>query len=186
MSRDRSNHFVATGYVVRDAKTLLLFHKKLRMWLPPGGHIEPGELPEDALRREIREETGLEVEILSPKRRPDPPESEVRYLHVPSHVQLERIAGHPDHVDLIYFCRAKDGRAAFSSLEHEDMRWHSLADLRKPHVREEVRRTGALAIHFAMSLDPRRKKQTQLSQRAGKSGWKAEPRSKPSKRNRRG
>ena len=32
--------FVATGYLVRDAKTLLLKHKKLGMWLPPGGHIE--------------------------------------------------------------------------------------------------------------------------------------------------
>ncbi len=45
-------HFVATGYVVRDHKTLLLFHKKLQLWLPPGGHIDEGELPEEALRRE--------------------------------------------------------------------------------------------------------------------------------------
>src|SRR6185436_11082971 len=69
-------HFVATGYVVRDGKTLLLYHKKLKMWLPPGGHIDEGELPEEAVLREIREETGLEAEVISPRRQPHPADGE--------------------------------------------------------------------------------------------------------------
>ena len=147
--RVEKNHFVATGYVVRDGKTLLLFHKKLQMWLPPGGHIDEGELPEEACRREIREETGLEVEILSPKRAPDPADGKVEYLHIPNHVQLENIPNHPQHIDLIYFCRAKDGTAVIAPNEHEEMRWHSIEDLRGSHVSEEVRITGTLAIEFA-------------------------------------
>jgi ADP-ribose pyrophosphatase YjhB (NUDIX family) len=34
------------------------------VWSLPGGHIEPGEPARDAARREVREETGIEVELL--------------------------------------------------------------------------------------------------------------------------
>ena len=142
----KESHFVATGYVVREGKTLLLFHKKLKMWLPPGGHIDEGEIPEEALRREIREETGLEVDILAPRRSPDPADGKVEFLHVPNHMQLEHIPNHPRHIDLIYFCRAKDGTAVISPDEHDQLRWHSLEDLKGAHLSEEVRQTGTLAI----------------------------------------
>ena len=36
-----------------------------RGWEIPGGHLNAGESPEDALIREVLEETGLEVEIMS-------------------------------------------------------------------------------------------------------------------------
>ena len=60
--------FTATTFVVDAGATLLLLHKKLGAWLPPGGHIGPNELPEDAAVREVREETGLEVELLGSSR----------------------------------------------------------------------------------------------------------------------
>ncbi len=35
-------------------------------WVIPKGHIEPGETPEEAARREIREETGVAADIIAP------------------------------------------------------------------------------------------------------------------------
>lgn len=145
-------HFVATGYVVRDGKTLLLYHKKLKIWVPPGGHIDEGELPDEAVLREIREETGLEAEIVSERRPAEGCEEGVTYLHVPSHVQLEDIPNHPQHIDLIYFCRALPGQEKLCDAEADDMRWHSIEDLSGPHVREEVRQTGTLAIRFVSRI----------------------------------
>lgn len=143
-------HFTATGYVVRDGKTLLLYHKKLKMWLPPGGHMDEGELPEETVRREILEETGLEVDILAPRRTPNPKEKRVRYLHIPNHIQLEDIPGDPphQHIDLIFYCRAKDGEAVMQPNEHDRMRWYSLKDLESAELEEEVRVSSIDAIRY--------------------------------------
>lgn len=141
--------FVATGYVVRDGKTLLVLHKKLKMWLPPGGHIDEGETPDQACLREIKEETGLDAEILSPKRKPDPKDGRVWYLHVPNHVQLEEIPNHPQHIDFIYFCRAKDGAEVLAEREHDGIRWFSKEEIASfPGLSEEVRQTGLQALEF--------------------------------------
>src|SRR5438445_2984704 len=36
--------FTVATFVVDAGRVLLLFHNKLAMWLPPGGHIDPSEL----------------------------------------------------------------------------------------------------------------------------------------------
>lgn len=54
------------GVVVDDAGRVLLGRRaiapSLGLWDLPGGFLEPGEHPVDGLAREMREETGLEVE----------------------------------------------------------------------------------------------------------------------------
>ena len=51
-------HFTVAVFVVHAGRVLLHYHRKLGRWLPPGGHIEDNELPDDAARREVLEETG--------------------------------------------------------------------------------------------------------------------------------
>lgn len=41
-------------------RVLLIKHRRLNTWLPPGGEMEPGETPIECAARELREETGLE------------------------------------------------------------------------------------------------------------------------------
>jgi 8-oxo-dGTP pyrophosphatase MutT (NUDIX family) len=54
-------HLTASGIVVSERGVLLLKHRRLGIWVQPGGHIDAGETPWDAARREVQEETGLRV-----------------------------------------------------------------------------------------------------------------------------
>lgn len=122
-------HFTATGFVVDGGRTLLHWHKRLQQWMPPGGHIEPDENPVQAVLREIREETGLEAEVI-----PSIAALSFSYpaqLQPPYTILLEDSPepGDPhQHIDLIYFCRLRDG-AANERLEG-DFRWVDEAALR--------------------------------------------------------
>lgn len=53
------------GIIVDNGKVLLLNTIHTGTYSLPGGGIEIGELIEDALKREIREETGIEIESVS-------------------------------------------------------------------------------------------------------------------------
>ena len=59
-------HLVSYFVVVSPEmdKVLLVDHKKAELWLPPGGHVEPGEDPKETVRREVKEELGIEAEFL--------------------------------------------------------------------------------------------------------------------------
>ena len=52
-----------SGIVVGPRGVVLLKHRRLGLWLQPGGHVDPGETPWDAARRESVEETGLTVDF---------------------------------------------------------------------------------------------------------------------------
>jgi 8-oxo-dGTP pyrophosphatase MutT (NUDIX family) len=61
-------HFTAAGFVLSTTappRLLLILHRKLGLWLPPGGHLDPAD-GGDPLRtalREVREETGVEAVV---------------------------------------------------------------------------------------------------------------------------
>ena len=51
--------FSVAVFAVHAGRILLIRHKRLATWLPPGGEIEAGETPREAAERELFEETGL-------------------------------------------------------------------------------------------------------------------------------
>ena len=60
------NILTATGLVFNENKQILMIkHKQHGKWLPPGGHVDENELPCEAVAREVLEETGISVQVLS-------------------------------------------------------------------------------------------------------------------------
>ncbi len=54
-----SVHVTGSAIVTGPRGTLLHLHKRLGLWIQPGGHVDPGEAPWQAAVRETQEETGL-------------------------------------------------------------------------------------------------------------------------------
>jgi 8-oxo-dGTP diphosphatase len=59
---------VCAGAIVRDEAGRILVVRRANepaagLWSVPGGRVEPGETPAEAAAREVREETGLDVEV---------------------------------------------------------------------------------------------------------------------------
>jgi len=118
--------FTISCYIIQEERVLLLLHPKLSKWLPPGGHLEDNELPTEGVRREVREETGLEIRFIRQENvwisRWNATSFERPYL-----CQLEEIPpynGKPahQHIDLVYLAEPTGG-----TLHGEDpLRWHTL------------------------------------------------------------
>lgn len=56
-----AKHLVSYFVLVDDDHVLLVDHKNAKLWLPSGGHVEPGEHPRATVARELLEELGLEL-----------------------------------------------------------------------------------------------------------------------------
>ena len=115
---------------------LLHLHRKLGMWLPPGGHIEPDELPDEAAVREVLEETGIEVELVGERRGDieDPVQ-----LHRPAGVQLEHIGPGHEHIDLIYFAHPTGSTSIQTRFKEDKVGWYAPGDWKAIGVNAEVR-----------------------------------------------
>lgn len=73
-----------------DGSVLLVDHIKAGLWLPSGGHVEPGEHPVETVRREVVEELGVPA-VFSP-----------RYGERPAFLTVTETVGRPQerHTDV--------------------------------------------------------------------------------------
>lgn len=60
------HHLTSSAFVVSTRGVILHLHRRLGIWVQPGGHVDAGETPERAALRETQEETGLIARHLNP------------------------------------------------------------------------------------------------------------------------
>jgi 8-oxo-dGTP diphosphatase len=62
---EEARHSVAVAAVVLDEqdRVLLMKRRDHDNWEPPGGVLRTGEQPDEGARREVREETGVEIDL---------------------------------------------------------------------------------------------------------------------------
>lgn len=64
---NKPNIHLVSYFIVIDPQTnelLLVDHKKAELWLPPGGHVELNEHPRETVKREVKEELGIDAEFM--------------------------------------------------------------------------------------------------------------------------
>ncbi|NUN11057.1 NUDIX domain-containing protein [Candidatus Micrarchaeota archaeon] len=129
---------VASVFILNPSKTktLLLFHRKLKKWLGPGGHLEEGETPAQCVVREAFEEAGVRIKLLdfSPKLDLNSPEEETAVN--PYCCLLELIPAHastPEHLhfDFVFIGECVEGNEKVSEREASDLKWFSLSEVRE-------------------------------------------------------
>lgn len=99
------------GILFRDGRACLLRNDR-QEWELPGGRLELGEQPETCLRREVREELGLDVEVREPL-----------------HTWLFEVI--PDRFVFVvaYLCQERGQAATRLSDEHLDIGWFGVSEL---------------------------------------------------------
>lgn len=123
-------HVTGSAIVVGPRGVLMLKHRRLGIWLQPGGHIEPGETPWAAALREAREETGLDVDFVGPLDEDGVPE----LIHVDVHAGGR---GHT-HLDTRYLLDGGDSDPAPPEGESQEIDWFTWSEataLADPGVR---------------------------------------------------
>lgn len=128
--------WTVVAYVVHEGKVLFVYHKELQKWLPLGGHIELDEDPDEALVREVREESGIEdFEVLSSKPGIEAPERKL--LYVPAYMDVHPISPTHNHIGLTYFLRVHSDAVQLAEEEHDEIRWLTEDDLDDPRFKLE-------------------------------------------------
>jgi len=135
-------------FVVKGDRVLLRKHDKYGIWLSVGGHVEMGEDPNSAALREVKEEVGLDVELISLDGLLDTNLDIYTHLVAPVFMNKHKINDTHSHVTMVYFAKFKDGEIKQGENEVSDgVGWFSAEELDSlDNINDTVREYAKAAI----------------------------------------
>jgi 8-oxo-dGTP pyrophosphatase MutT (NUDIX family) len=139
-------------FVVNGDRVLLRKHDKFGIWLSVGGHIELYEDPTEAALREVREEVGLDVELVGARKPRDFDEPGYVELVPPVFVNRVKITEDHDHVTYTYFARWLGGDIQTEG-PNDEVRWFTLEELTANEVaiKQSIRHYARSALEALAS-----------------------------------
>lgn len=121
--------FVVETFVVHKGKVLLRKHDKYNIWLSVGGHIELDEDPIEAAIREVKEEVGLDVEIVTPTGGYLPkPTEDYKEIQLPVSISRHRISPTHEHICFVYFA-VSETDTVIPEKETDEWKWCTLEEI---------------------------------------------------------
>jgi 8-oxo-dGTP pyrophosphatase MutT (NUDIX family) len=158
--------------LIHQNKVLLVKHKKLGMWLSPGGHIEADELPHAAAEREFWEETGIKVKAIPVPEIADP---DSEYLPNPISTNLHWVSrpnfdartadpknytvaskwkrGCEQHLNFLYLVKPVDSVEFVQNLEETDgIEWFDLSKIDSYNLAPNIKTDLLIAQKAAQNL----------------------------------
>ena len=132
-----TTHVTASAIVTGAPGVVLHLHKRLNMWLQPGGHIDAGESIDQAALREAREETGLQLQ---------------HFLGLPRFIHLDVHPGPRGHthLDVRYLLVASNETFAPAEGESKEVKWSAWDQVLD--TAEDGARGAILAAHKIIDL----------------------------------
>lgn len=151
--------WTATVYIL-DAyrtKVLLIYHAKLQKWLPPGGHVEPNEMPHETAIREALEETGVHVRLFKDEHIwinrwnassfPRPfmclLEDVPSYQNHPAH----------QHMDIVYLGEPAPDQHPSYPVEPGERRWFSMEELEELRPDVEIFEETLQVLRYVFKMN---------------------------------
>jgi 8-oxo-dGTP diphosphatase len=144
------------GVILHRGKILMFKHKKLRKWLFPGGHVEANEDPLEAVIRETKEETGLDIKVIDAGKGTRLKYKEVIEPQRPLSILIENVHyGKKLHVhfDFVYLAKLGDAREIITQEEElGEFRWFGRKDVDLADTSEDVKDMMRLAFKHAKEI----------------------------------
>ena len=111
MKKEKQIGVVVAPYIINDEGRVLLFKSvKWKGWVPHGGHVEYGETLVGALKRETKEETGLDIEP-------------VRLISIGEMIEPKEFYEPRHFIYIHYLCKIKSGKIKLDNRELIDYEW---------------------------------------------------------------
>ena len=137
--------FTASVWILtksKPKKVLLVHHKKYDKWIQPGGYIEKFENPIEAAIREVKEETGLNIDFIN-KYLESTNDGVTNFLQLPEFFLEQKIPTYKDqpehfHLDMQYVIEVEEQILKHNISESHGIGWFTKEEALKLPIHEDT------------------------------------------------